>query len=226
MGFNAYQKYLGQEGQITRLNQLSPDDANESIRLRNFIRTGEDYVLIAMSLDQQAHIAGQSDFDNYKSANSVLISEFESLFYGTRSDMAGQRPDAWIELNPLYPGMENFLKGYTEMSRLYIISSKRSEYIRKICDAYGLSIPHDHIFYAGMERSKREIIEELIGENRIAPEQFHFVEDQVDHLLKVQPAGIRGYLAQWGYNNAEQQERAKNASIPVLAISEFYNRFS
>ncbi|MDZ7371580.1 MAG: hypothetical protein ONB12_10470 [candidate division KSB1 bacterium] len=221
--YNAYADYCG-DRHVPDEAALSADWLKEARRLRNFIRQGEDYVYIAHAIHQNAAIENQQAFDAFTEQWRDLRQRFFDLIYHRRLEFSRETPHLWGELNPLYPGIHEFLTTYPHKENLYIITSKRLTFVEKILQAHRIVLPQENIFDTSAA-SKGEIIKRLLHERACDARAFHFVDDQVDTLLKIKPLGINLYLAGWGYNNQDQKKKAQNNNIPVLDLSEFYRRF-
>lgn len=221
---NAYAEFAGGI-MVDDFDQLDKNHVIESRRLRNFIRSGEDYVYINHAIKLGANIQNQADFDGFCAQHAGLRDTFYRLFYKVRTDLSENSPGLWVRLNPLYDGMQAFLADYEHKENLYIITTKRFSFVDKILHINHIFLPGDNKFTADKVRTKRVIIDEVLKKNTIPPRHFYFVDDQVDTLLKVQELGIHIFLAGWGYNNQEQRQRAQDAGIEVLGMEEFWARF-
>jgi phosphoglycolate phosphatase-like HAD superfamily hydrolase len=226
IGHNAFVEYSKKGIKSEKLSDLESNKAKEAKRLRQFIRSGEDYVYIQLILSENEAIKDQKGFDEFLSQNIHLKEHFFTLFYQERERFSVKHPESWILLNPLYKGMALFLNGFTHKNRLFIISTKKSVYINRILRGHQIDFPPDQIFYAEQNRSKKDIISYLLENKKIHHSRFHFVDDQVDTLIKVDPTRINRYLAGWGYNNKKQKSKAAKAEIPVLTLEAFYSSFS
>lgn len=224
IGYNAFRNFA-KEGHVIRdLSALSTEEIAEFKRLRNFIRSGEDYVFIRLAMANNRTITNQEEFDQFLLQNHHLSESFFQLFYKERIRLSGKETRQWIALNPLYSGMKDFLVGVLNSDQLAIISTKKAEFIRRILEGHKIDIPGKDIYHAGHNRSKLDIIRELMENMGIEPSCFHFIDDQVDTLIKIKPSGINLYLAGWGYNDEEQRVRAETNDISVLSLEKFYKQ--
>jgi phosphoglycolate phosphatase-like HAD superfamily hydrolase len=210
---------------VLKLSEIDPDHVAESRRLRNFIRYGEDYVYISLAIHKGTPIHNQDDFDTFTDEHESLRQDFLTGFYRERERFLDQHRSGWLELNPLYEGLEDFLLHYQPRDHLFIITTKRINFVQEILLAHGIQLRGANLFHAHGARSKRTIISELLGEKTIPLERFHFIDDQVDTLLKVVDTGIHTYLAEWGYNNPDQVRRAAGTAINVLSRERFLEAF-
>lgn len=224
VGFNAFALYNATKP-ISILEEMGEPRYVTARAIRNFIRSGEDYVYIYLALKLNAPISNQEDFDRFTAHYSSLRQPFLDLFYGERERMFDQERERWIAFNPLYPGMARWLQERSASENLYIISTKKAFFISQILLAHGIEWSPERLYHATAQNPKREIIQALINHHKIRSDRLYFIDDQVDTLLRTVDLGIRCFLAEWGYNNPEQLERARRASLPILSLPGFFRLF-
>jgi phosphoglycolate phosphatase-like HAD superfamily hydrolase len=207
---------------IDDLSELPAQTVAESRRLRNYIRSGEDYVYINLAMHKNVVINSQEDFDVFTDGHEHLRRDYFRLFYQERETFFQNRPEEWLRLNPLYPGMTDFLRNFQPKEHFYIITTKMLVYVDRILSAHRIDIQAANKFFSN---SKRSVIDELLKKFSVSPDVFYFVDDQVDTLLKVQDLGVNCLLAAWGYNNAGQIEKAGSAGIRVIDLDHFHSFF-
>jgi len=225
VGYNSLQKHLGLDGFINRLNELENEQVLASRRMRNFIRHSEDYVYIFFALQEGVSIRKQSEFDNFLEQHTDLQDTFREIFYQERSQLLKSEPAHWLELNPLYPRMRDFIRTCRHPERLVIVTTKLAEFVAVTLAAAGIRFPADNLFSADQGLSKSALISGILRDWSIQPQELHFIDDQVDTLIKAKLLGINLYLARWGYTNADQVRLAEQEKIPVLSRNDFFNRF-
>lgn len=223
-GYNAHVRFEGEGDPITRLSDLAPAVVDEARRLRNFIRSGQDYVYIFQAIRQGADLRDQSGFDRFAQAHRDRRDPYFDLFYQVRKHAADSDPAGWAELSPLYPGMGEFLTSFPE-DRLTIVTTKKAEYAAIILSHNDVRIGEDRIFQATEAHPKQDILVRLAENRGVAPSVFCFVDDQVDTLFNIRPTGVRCFLAEWGYNNSDQVARAWEHGVSVLSLKAFFDRF-
>jgi len=225
VGYNALAIQQGRDERIQRLDELPPATVWEARRIRNFIRHGQDYVFIHFALQQSVAIANQVDFDGFLEKNQSLENEFRRIFYDERARFLQEEPQNWLALNPFYPDMQEFVENYQPPERLFIITTKLRENVEAILQGNGVEFYPDNIYSADQKISKSQIIGQLLAEKQLKPAHFHFIDDQVDTLIRAQSTGVNLYLAGWGYNNAEQVETARKNRLQILTLAEFREKF-
>lgn len=224
-GYNAYANYRGQAN-IERYEQLDADWAANARQMRNYIRNGEDYVFIAHALASGETSAAQDQFDAFLAKHQNLRDTFFEHMVNQRLDFSAAHADAWAALNPFYDGMKDFLTDFAPKENLYIITTKKLVFVHKILAANDIPLIDDNLRDTSDGLSKRQIIEEILQKRDAALELFHFIDDQIDTLIKVRPTGVNVALAAWGYNNDEQMKQAETEGIEVLQLRGFFEKFA
>jgi len=225
VSYNALAIHRGRPDRIADLSELDLKIVKEARRIRNFIRHGQDYVFIQLALEQKVTIENQPDFDRFLDDNQSLNPNFRKLFYEERARFLEDKPEQWLTLNPFYAGMQEFLEMYQPKEQLYIITTKLTENVRAIVDAANIDIIPENIYSADSQLTKTQIIQNLLQQKQIRPDRFHFIDDQVDTLIKACGTGVNLYLAEWGYNNIEQIQRARENDLELLLLTDFYRLF-
>lgn len=224
-GYNAYADYSNAQWVYT-IDELNPDWVHTATQMRNFIRNGEDYVYIAHALALDVPIQNQKDFDEFKEKHIDLCSSFFDLFYNARMTFAQSRPEQWIDLNPLYGGMADFLKSFKNKNNLFIITTKLLFFVRKILTFHSIEFRQENLFDTSDGRTKVNIITDIFHERHIDAFKCYFLDDQVDTVIKVSKAGVHAILADWGYNNKLQIDTAHQQDLPVITKKQFVRFFS
>jgi phosphoglycolate phosphatase-like HAD superfamily hydrolase len=226
VGHNAYAKFTKSGAQIRSLEALDERQQKECKRLRSFVRSGEDYVFIQLAMHNGIRIADQNAYDAFVNRHSNHKAIFLDLFYQQRELFCSTEEDLWMELNPLYRGLKQFLRQYPSNERLFIITTKQIKYALKILTGNRIEFMEENCFHASGRLTKLEIIKHLMAKHKISAENFYFIDDQVDTLEKVKGAGVHCFLAEWGYTTEAQILRANNENIPALSLEEFLTYFS
>jgi phosphoglycolate phosphatase-like HAD superfamily hydrolase len=225
VGYNAAMQHLEKPQRITNLQQLPFEQVNRLRWLRNFVRTGEDYVFLCLADLLHRQIANQQEFDQFIAENNAIQPRLRQLFYQTRQAFLMTWPEQWLALNPFYPGMEPFLSMQGGNPHCLILTTKQLSYVRAILDHAGLNFSNERLFSVLKGSGKLEVLQALMQKYAIPANRVHFVDDQVDTLIKTQPIGVNLYLATWGYVNTDQLALARGAAITTLSLEEFYQFF-
>jgi phosphoglycolate phosphatase-like HAD superfamily hydrolase len=226
IGHNAYGRHTQAGQRICRLEELSETHLAECKRLRNFIRSGEDYVYINLAIDSKARIQNQQEYDSFVNKHLNLKNTFYDLFYREREFFSSTKQDLWIELNPLYKGIKQFLLQYPSKERLFIITTKKIKYALKILTGNSIYLKKENCFNASGRDTKLKIVQNLLDGNNISSDEFYYIDDQVDTLIEVKESGVHCLLAEWGYTTPQQILSARSENIPGIQLHDFLIQFS
>lgn len=178
--------------------------------LRPLIRNGEDYLVIHHALASGQSITDQSEFDHrIESVGDVSMKQFRALMYEVRKGLVEHSRDYWLGLHAMFSWLMPTLAAAAEHPCVYILSTKRKEYILELLD--GVPIDRARVLSSN-GRPKTEIITEYL--DATAADNAVFVDDQIDHLRMVGDKRIRPLLAEWGY---VKPEWLLSGEFPVLS---------
>ncbi len=172
-------------------------------KLRPFVRSGEDFLLLQELIDKKVRITSQTDFDTQiEKTGTSQMSYFRELFYAARSEYLNTDRDYWMSLNRLYPHIQRKLPLWADSPCFYIISTKKSEYILEILKCRHIEICSERVLYC-KNQSKQNLISNLLDKHKV--NKAVFIDDQIDHLLASADTDLRieGFLASWGYVQKE-----------------------
>jgi phosphoglycolate phosphatase-like HAD superfamily hydrolase len=166
-------------------------------RLRPFIRTGEDFLIIQGLLWRGQEIASQEGFDEEaRRVGEETRALYRRLFYQARTELLDNDRARWMGLNHLYPHMREAFRLLPPDAALFILSTKEPRFIAEILAANGVLVPEERILLAEAE-PKLVTVEKLRARGGFADAVF--VEDQIDAIRGNANGAIRVYLASWGY---------------------------
>jgi phosphoglycolate phosphatase-like HAD superfamily hydrolase len=171
-------------------------------KLRPFVRSGEDFILIHELIAAGISIKSQEVFDAHLAeTGAVKIENYKEAFYAARRDFLINHREYWINLNSLYPHASACLSNWASSPFLYILSTKRTKYIVEILTAKGIDIDPARVLSCAAKEKNTTILRILASRGS---KKAMFIDDQIDHLTIDSAHGpadprILGYLAAWGY---------------------------
>jgi phosphoglycolate phosphatase-like HAD superfamily hydrolase len=183
--------------------------------LRPYIRAGEDFLLIQHLLAAHIEVDNQRHFDYLaEQEGKERMASFRRRFYISRSRLLERDRGYWLSLNPLYPHMAEPLALLNENRYVHIVSTKKPAFIQEILKENGVPFPDGNIHFCP-PKGKGVVCERLLTESNL--DRGVLVEDQVEHLLAIKDAGIKGYLASWGYLKRGEAESVRNIELVTPA---------
>lgn len=216
--YNAYQRinksYLAEE-----LSDIDLPKRKEFRRLRPYIRSGEDYLLLFYAINNEIDLSCQSDFDELREKHKSKLNEYKKALYAERDILINDKKEFWLSLNPLFEAGSH-LKGISIFDNLFILSTKKKEYVIEILKHHKIPFPEQNIIYTPASE-KIKNLSTLIGSNKAEITKSAFVEDQVEFLVNSKNLGINIFLVNWSYSDEKQKESAANNHIPIIDSNKF-----
>lgn len=195
----------------------SPVSRRDFARLRPFIRSGEDFLIIQEVLATGSTVKDQAEFDELsRRAGAEKRAEFRTLFYQERSEMLARDRASWLALNRIYPHMKQALRMLARGAPFFVLSTKEPQFIEEILSANQIQVPEERILFSDKE-PKLATTERLRAEGGF--KEAILVEDQVDHLRGNRNPRVRVLLAAWGY--VKEEWLREPLAAPVITAEGF-----
>ena len=202
--------WLTLTGQKIGLQPIPEPPFNEEYRrcfdaCRPYIRSGEDYIVVHEWAASGRIPQNQDAFDQSLKARGVeAMAEWKKKLYVTREKLLVEYPQEWLSWNPLYPGIQEALQAQCGNPQVWILSTKKADFIHTILSFHGVDWSQERIIYTGTKR-KLDWIDQLVGKNPAV-----LIDDQIDHLDFQHPT-CDCWLALWGYVSSEACQKAPQA---------------
>ena len=158
--------------------------------------------------------------------------ELVRIFGEARDTWIAAEPEAWLARHEFYPGVAAALN--TAIARgcpLFILTTKQQRFTERLLHNFGADLPSDHIFGLETQRSKDEILKELMSRPECRGLRMVFVEDRLEALERAagvpELAAVELRLATWGYcgevakNQSARPEQVRIARIRSWTLAEF-----
>lgn len=187
-----YERYRGESPRSVRIS-----DYRLFREYRPYIRTGEDYLLIHSLIADGVTIRDQADFDAAVSrAGAEHMATYRALLYTVREELVEQSLDRWLALHNAYAGIREPLAALASDPYVWIVSTKRQEFILRVLRGWGIRWPSERVA-TPVSRTKVEIIEGVMNVRRM--ERAVFVDDHAADLQCGDVDGLSCRLASWGH---------------------------
>ena len=176
-----------------------------------YTRCAEELILVYYAIDNEKKIAGFKDTDDLRRmfSEKKLLS-WRKLFYKNRYKL--QKEKGWHKIN--MPYKKALSRAKDSSLPIYIVTNKDRRTVKLLLDKYGLKVKG--IMDKDISIDKSEKFKKLTRKLNIIPENIYFVDDNLEHILKVRKLKVSCFLASWGYNTAEDITLAKNKKIRVI----------
>ncbi|NJN45892.1 MAG: HAD family hydrolase [Candidatus Competibacteraceae bacterium] len=195
-----------------------PHCLSRFLALRPLIETGYQTVLLLRLIE-----LGHSDAvitERFSELSEQLLKETDQpaaylaqLFGAARDEWIARDLPGWLARQRFYPKVLEPLINLPPESEWYILTTKQERFVQLLLAQAGIDVPAERIFGLERDRSKEATLEHWLLNPAFSDSCFHFVEDRLATLLRVvernRLATVQLYLANWGYNTAEERQRAQ-----------------
>jgi phosphoglycolate phosphatase-like HAD superfamily hydrolase len=193
-------------------------------RFRDLLPLGnraEDFGVSLQAFEKDATLSDQEAYDAfYRKIGQPWLDRYHRRFYECRSALREANIDAWLRLHLPFPGLADTLRRHKELTLPAVATAKDARSVRLLLDELGF----DGVFDAGLILDKETGVEKthhlrVLHERTGAEfEDITFVDDKVNHLVRVAELGVRPVLAGWGFNTQREHELAHMLDFEVADL--------
>jgi phosphoglycolate phosphatase-like HAD superfamily hydrolase len=194
------------------------------LRFRDLLPLGnraEDFGVALRAIEDQADIVDQEAYDAfYRGLPPDWIEAFHHAFYLARARLRDSDPGGWLELHLPYPGLGDLLRRRAVATRMAVATAKDRLSVKLLLEALG----YDEVFEASLILDKETGVAKthhlaaLRERTGIAYRDITFVDDKLNHLVRVAELGVRPVLAGWGFNTGREHARALELGFEVAEL--------
>jgi phosphoglycolate phosphatase-like HAD superfamily hydrolase len=183
----------------------------------------EDYAVELLALDTGRALRDQQEYDAFKAGcQAEWLRAFHKRFYRQRAQLFREDPGAWFALMRPYTPFLDVLRRREGQVELAIATSKDRGSAARLLEAYSVRalFPEGRILDKETGVSKAAHLSHLHEVTGLPYAEMTFVDDKVNHLLDVQPLGVRCVLAAWGYNGVREHDIARAHGFLVCTLDD------
>jgi phosphoglycolate phosphatase-like HAD superfamily hydrolase len=217
-------------GQLGPLRDHAAAGGNEHLdagiyrRFRDLLPLGnraEDFGVSLQVIENDAAVNDQDAYDAfYREVGQPWLDRFHRRFYECRDALREEDLDRWLRLHLPYPGLADTLRRHKGRAVPAVATAKDSVSVRLLLDRLGF----DNVFDPNLILDKETGVEKthhlrvLQERTRAEFEDITFVDDKVNHLVRVAELGVRPVLAGWGFNTRREHELAHQLGFEVASL--------
>ncbi len=185
---------------------------------RWLVRAGRDFGTLMRLLENDPELDIQEFTpEQFAAAGRELpewLQRYGEHFARLRAAYRLEREAYWRSLQAPFPEVMRAMPLWRQRFRdVVVCTTKDSESSRALLRQVDLDIP---VYGVEIGTDKSLHMQLLIDKYGVKPQQVHFIDDLVINLQDAAKAGIRGYLALWGYNTPKSRERAVELGFTLL----------
>ena len=178
----------------------------------------EDFGVALRAIADGALITEQEGYNAFcDSVGTPWLALFHRRFYECRDRLREADVEAWLRLHLPYPGLAEVLLRHLPRTSPAVATAKDRRSVELLLDALGLggAFAPELILdkEAGIEKTHH--LRALSARTGVGFEDITFVDDKVNHLLRVAALGVRPVLAAWGFNSAREHTEARASGFAV-----------
>jgi len=209
-----FERYRGEQ-----VSHVSIDHYRRFRAYRPYIRRGEDYLLMHSLIMDNVPISSQVDFDAAVGrAGTEHMATYRALLYTVREDLVQQSLEKWRALHTPYAGVLERLRLLARDPRVWIVSTKRQEFIIRVLEGWGIRWPVERISMP-VSKTKMEIVESTVAVKKLTDALF--VDDHEDDLDCRPDSSIACRLAAWGH---VAPETLRTPRLQLMQLHELLSR--
>ncbi len=229
ISYSSYRKHINRQTEIldnkepkvdSFLNLISnyPSQVNKFRYLRHYIKDAYDYAVILYIIENNLKINFPEEFFKIKQLlPEKSMDNYYRCFYDVRVKASKENFDAWTKLTPGFSCIDKIRKLTGKYKTLIATTNSRESIIGLLAKPYlNLNIKKEDIIDLHISTDKIIQMRYISKNYNVKFKDIHFVDDNLDHLLKTQRLSVNTYLASWGYCTKEQRiiaEKAKNITL-------------
>jgi phosphoglycolate phosphatase-like HAD superfamily hydrolase len=194
-------------------------------RFRDLLPLGnraEDFGVALRAIDEAATIGDQAGYDAfYRSLGPQWLDAFHRCFYRCRGRLRETDLASWLGLHLPYPGLAESLRRHKERIRPAVATAKDARSVRLLLDEIGLGDIFEHELILDKETGVEKTHHLRALRERTGAEfsDVTFVDDKINHLLRVAELGVRPVLAGWGFNTRREHDLSRQFGIEIAELS-------
>jgi phosphoglycolate phosphatase-like HAD superfamily hydrolase len=182
----------------------------------------EDFGVSLRAIDEGVAIGDQAAYDDfYRALGQPWLDTFHSRFYECRAKLREADPEGWLRLHLPYPGLADALRRHTDHCKPAVATAKDSHSVRLLLDELGFGGVFERELILDKETGveKTHHLRALRERTNAEFTDITFVDDKVNHLVRVAELGVRPVLAGWGFNSDREHELARELGFEVADLS-------
>lgn len=217
-------------GQLTSLRNHAAEGGSDHLDTETYRRfcdllplgnRAEDFGVSLQAIENNAAINDQEAYDTfYREVGQSWLDRFHRRFYECRGSLREEDLGRWLRLHLPFPGFADMLRRHKERTLPAVATAKDSRSVRLLLDELGFEdVFEDELILdkeTGVEKTHHlRVLHERTGAEF---EDITFVDDKVNHLVRVAELGVRPILAGWGFNTAREHQLAQQIGFEVADL--------
>jgi phosphoglycolate phosphatase-like HAD superfamily hydrolase len=194
-------------------------------RFRDLLPLGnraEDFGVALRAIEDAANIVDQKSYDAfYRGIVRQWLDDFHHRFYECRKSLRDADLAAWLRLHLPFEGLGETLGQHADRTKLSVATAKDGLSARLLLDELEMGTLFDPELILDKETGVEKTEHMRVLQTRTDSEfgDITFVDDKVNHLVRVAELGVRPVLAGWGFNTEREHALARDLGFEVADLA-------
>ena len=183
----------------------------------------EDFGVALRAIEASKTISDQAGYDAfYAGLPAPWRDLFHRRFYAARTRLRESDLNRWLALHLPYPELVAALERHRDEFIPAVATAKDAQSVHLLLTELGLHNVFDPRFVLDKETGVEKTIHlgELQRRTGAPFADITFVDDKLNHLVKVAELGVRCVLAGWGFNTEREHEVAHRLGFEVAHLDD------
>lgn len=183
----------------------------------------EDFGVALRAIEVSKTISDQAGYDTfYAGLPASWRGLFHRRFYEARARLRESDPDRWLALHLPYPDLAAALQRHRGEVLPAVATAKDAQSVDLLLTELGLKNLFDPQFVLDKETGVEKTIHlgELQRRTGAPFKDITFVDDKLNHLVKVAGLGVHCVLAGWGFNTEREHDEAGRLGFEVAHLDD------
>jgi phosphoglycolate phosphatase-like HAD superfamily hydrolase len=188
----------------------------------------EDFGVALRAIERSISLSNQDDYDLfYDDLPAPWKERFHHRFYEVRKRLRESDPGRWLALHLPYPDLVRALERHRSEVVPSVATAKDAQSVRLLLTELGLLDLFDPRLILDKETGVEKTVhlKELQRRTGAPFTDITFIDDKLNHLVKVAALGVRCVLAGWGFNSDREHVAARRLGFDVAHLDDLDTLF-
>lgn len=197
---NACNHLNGEDSLYESLKYLDEKFIKRFRQFRHFIRSAEEYFILAHHLQTSDEDLTSLIFKKLKEKYPQEMQNYAPLFYQARNELRKRNTEKWEKLHRRYEEAAVDWDEVNSRCECFIVTDKDLESVSHFDRLWELNLQADRIWARGRASGKPQAVMQIAQSMNAAPGSITFIDDHPQHLRDTAKTGAKCAWASWGYH--------------------------
>ena len=214
ISYNSFMELTGQNHQkINDINFINKEFRDKFIKYRNLVVGAPQFLQL---IDFIFLNRDEKEIDKFLCKEDSRSVKYQKIFYKNRLILAKESIERWLKLHTFQNEIIQYLLKTKKFNqRVLIATLKDKNSINLLLEEKGIQSKYLDILDKDDIESKQDAILLFQKKYNLKKNDIIFIDDNINHLIKLHEENYKTILATWFSNNRTQIEVAQKYKIPI-----------